>query len=125
MGKQVIETKLVGDGIYSGDFETSDYGENGDWKIWYIELEDDYGNSNIIYNSEISNEKNTIDLSAGDFSVSGTIFDSQGPVINIESLRWENKRVSRTDINRLYVSVLDQESGVQSVEADIVNTSLD
>lgn len=125
LGKQVIETKLVGDGIYSGDFETSDYGENGDWKIWYIELEDDYGNSNIIYNSEISNEKNTIDLSAGDFSVSGTIFDSQGPVINIESLRWENKRVSRTDINRLYVSVLDQESGVQSVEADIVNTSLD
>ena len=101
---------------YEGYFNVTDTTEDGEWQISYIYIDDAQNNSQYIYNVHTNPYIDlSEDLSAGNFTVSGTNADITSPKADISSLKVDFKEVQPGDQVKVSLKVTDDLSGVRYV----------
>jgi uncharacterized protein YjdB len=105
---------------YPGDYDKlkaapisiGQYDESGEWIVDYIEVCDNSGNIIDIFNSELYNDPTLPlqNLSAGDFTVTGTSTDNQNP--SFQSISLEKSRIQSGKFVNITIKASDTQSGV-------------
>ena len=103
--------------IYEGSLYIDEQTEDGLWKIQFIFLGDNKDNYGYIYNSNLNNYgKDSVDLSGGNFKVSGTNQDVKVPTIDVSSLKVDKKEVKPGDTVKVSVKANDDISGIRQID---------
>lgn len=104
-------------GKYTGTLDIDQLDEAGSYIVDRIEIQDNAGRYSFIYNSELSSGYyiTTQDLSAGDFQVTGTVIDTNGPVLNNISI--DKTSYTAGDVINLTIDASDDLSGIDTIEA--------
>ena len=111
-----IALSSSGKDYYTGTFKPKEYAQSGTWKIKQISATDIRGNERVIKNSKLSSGVDAIDLSVGDFVVTGTTSDTKGPEIERASIRTNGGGDIATDENfHVTLNATDALSGVKAV----------
>lgn len=105
-------------GKYTGTLDIGQLDEEGSYIVEKIEIQDNSGRYSFIYNSELSSNyyNTTQDLSAGDFQVTGTVIDANGPVLN--SISIDKTSYTAGEVINLTIDAADDLSGIETVSAE-------
>ncbi len=98
---------------YKASLSFNDYGYNGSWKLERIVVINSKNNTTTIYNSELSDKENSIDLSFGGFETYGLIDDTTAPKISKFTINKASAYYKESIVARVYVT--DDKSGIQNV----------
>ncbi|MGF9964021.1 Ig-like domain-containing protein [Bacillus rhizoplanae] len=94
---------------YEGLLNVTDTFEPGTWKIKYLFIYDYAGNVLDAYNKEVS--ISGVDLTAGNFNITGTHPDVTAPTLN--SIQLNKKEATSGDTIKISIDATDEESGIK------------
>ena len=101
---------------YEGSLDIKDNLEDGLWQINHIYMCDNLNNEVYIYNSNVNSwAKEVEDLSKGDFTISGTNADIKAPVLDVESIKINQREVKPGDTLNVSARISDDISGIKYV----------
>jgi hypothetical protein len=113
-GKKETVSLYLNEGELNGSISIGQYDETGIWKINYISIKDRAGNITGIGNSQVPNSMGSIkmNLSSGDFNVTGTTPDITAPTLTAVTL----DKTEATVGERIYITVeaCDNVSGLST-----------
>ncbi|MDV3425666.1 MAG: hypothetical protein LIR50_00070, partial [Bacillota bacterium] len=104
-------------GKYTGTLDIGQLDEEGSYIVEKIEIQDNSGRYSFIYNSELTSAYyiTTQDLSAGDFQVTGTVIDTNGPVLN--SISIDKTSYTAGEVINFTIDAADDLSGIDAITA--------
>ena len=112
----------VSENVFETYYNISTYSLSGDYKIQVVKAWDKASNYISYYNSTIYPEEyNVVDLSAANFTVSGTIDDKEAP--KIEYVTVDKKNAVPGDTVTITAKVSDDASGIDYFYASMVEVN--
>ena len=107
-------------------FKPEEYSQSGTWKIKQITTTDIKGNTRVIKNSNLCSDADAIDMSAGDFEVTGTAADTEAPIIEKASIKSNGDGDIATEENfHITLNATDSLSGIKTVYVNYTKPSGD